>query len=55
LAFAFAASFTAPAAAQSAEPIKIGYGIALTGGLAPNGKSALLAQKIAAGVFRGRC
>jgi branched-chain amino acid transport system substrate-binding protein len=35
-----------PAAAQSGEPIKIGYGMALTGGLAPNGKSALLAQKI---------
>src|SRR5260370_13151527 len=36
----------APAAAQSGEPIKIGYGISQTGGLAPNGKSALLAQKI---------
>ena len=35
-----------PAAAQSGEPIKIGYGISQTGGLAPNGKSALLAQKI---------
>jgi len=35
-----------PAAAQTREPIKIGYGMALTGGLAPNGKSALLAQKI---------
>src|SRR6516225_2676058 len=34
------------AAAQRGEPIKIGYGMALTGGLAPNGKSALLAQKI---------
>src|SRR5580704_1866364 len=32
--------------AQSGEPIKIGYAIALTGPLAPNGKSALLAQKI---------
>jgi branched-chain amino acid transport system substrate-binding protein len=30
----------------SGEPIKIGYGISQTGGLAPNGKSALLAQKI---------
>ncbi|MGB8124916.1 MAG: amino acid ABC transporter substrate-binding protein, partial [Pseudolabrys sp.] len=46
LAFVVAATFTAPAAAQSREPIKIGYGMALTGGLAPNGKSALLAQKI---------
>jgi branched-chain amino acid transport system substrate-binding protein len=36
----------APAAAQSGEPIKIGFSMALTGGLAPNGKSALLAQKI---------
>jgi branched-chain amino acid transport system substrate-binding protein len=35
-----------PAAAQSGEPIRIGYSMALTGGLAPNGKSALLAQKI---------
>ena len=34
------------AAAQRGEPIKIGYSMALTGGLAPNGKSALLAQKI---------
>ena len=33
-------------AAPSDEPIKIGYGISQTGGLAPNGKSALLAQRI---------
>jgi branched-chain amino acid transport system substrate-binding protein len=32
--------------AQTGEPVKIGYSMALTGGLAPNGKSALLAQKI---------
>ena len=32
-----------PAAAQE---IKIGFGMAMTGGLGPNGKSALLAQKI---------
>jgi branched-chain amino acid transport system substrate-binding protein len=38
--------FATPAAAQAGEPIKIGYSVALTGGLAPNGKSALLAQKI---------
>jgi branched-chain amino acid transport system substrate-binding protein len=37
---------TAPASAQSGQPIKIGYSMALTGGLAPNGKSALLAHKI---------
>ena len=36
----------APASAQSGEPIKIGYSMALTGGLGPNGQSALLAQKI---------
>ena len=36
----------AQAQALSAEPLKIGYGIAQTGGLAANGKSALLAQKI---------
>jgi branched-chain amino acid transport system substrate-binding protein len=46
LAFVVAALFAAPAAAQTGEPIKIGYSMALTGGLAPNGKSALLAQKI---------
>jgi branched-chain amino acid transport system substrate-binding protein len=34
------------ASAQSGNPIKIGYGISQTGGLAPNGKSALLAQRI---------
>src|SRR5438552_16525549 len=36
----------APAGAQTGEPIKIGYSMAMTGGLGPNGKSALLAQKI---------
>jgi branched-chain amino acid transport system substrate-binding protein len=52
LACAFAAPvacallFAGAAWAQSGEPIKIGYSMALTGGLAPNGKSALLAQKI---------
>jgi branched-chain amino acid transport system substrate-binding protein len=34
------------AAAQSGQPIKIGFSIAQTGGLAPNGKPALLAHKI---------
>src|SRR5215813_8144348 len=38
--------FAGAAWAQSGDPIKIGYGISQTGGLAPNGKSALLAQKI---------
>jgi branched-chain amino acid transport system substrate-binding protein len=32
--------------AQSKEPIKIGFSMALTGGLAPNGKQALLGAKI---------
>jgi len=36
----------ARAQAPSGEPIRIGFSMALTGGLAPNGKSALLAQKI---------
>ncbi len=39
----------APGQAQaqaSDQPIRIGYGISQTGGLAPNGKSALLSQKI---------
>ena len=35
-----------PAAAQTKEPIKIGFSMAMTGGLGPNGQSALLAQKI---------
>ena len=34
------------AAAQSGAPIKIGFNMAMTGGLAANGKSALVAQKI---------
>jgi len=34
------------AAAQTGEPLKIGYSLALSGGLGPNGRSALLAQKI---------
>ena len=46
LALTAATLVAAPAAAQSGEPIKIGFSMALTGGLAPNGKSALLAQKL---------
>jgi branched-chain amino acid transport system substrate-binding protein len=34
------------AAAQSGAPVKIGFSMAMTGGLAANGRSALLAQKI---------
>jgi len=36
----------AASVARSAEPITIGFGMALTGGLAPNGKAALLAMQI---------
>jgi branched-chain amino acid transport system substrate-binding protein len=35
-----------PAAAQSAQPLKIGFSMSLTGPLAPNGKQALLGAKI---------
>src|SRR5215831_6113859 len=50
----------APSIAQSNEPIKIGFSLALTGPLAPNGKQALLGAKIwqeeinAAGGLLGR-
>ena len=37
---------TAPAQTPSGEPIKIGFGMSLTGPLAANGKSSLLAMKI---------
>jgi branched-chain amino acid transport system substrate-binding protein len=40
------AFFPTSSAPQTGEPVKIGYSMALTGGLAPNGRSALLAQKI---------
>jgi branched-chain amino acid transport system substrate-binding protein len=46
LASAMLCSASAQTQTLSGEPIKIGYGISQTGGLAPNGKSALLAQKI---------
>ena len=46
LALLAGAMLAGPASAQTREPIKIGFSMALTGGLAPNGKSALLAQKI---------
>src|SRR5437773_4032741 len=39
-------AWSLPAAAQSGNPIRIGYGMSQTGGLAPNGKSALLAQQL---------
>src|SRR5229473_7540955 len=40
-----AATDAGPASAQ-AKPLTIGFGMALTGGLAPNGKAALLAMQI---------
>jgi len=40
------AALTVPAAAQSAPPIKIGFSMALTGGLAGGGKAALLAYQL---------
>jgi hypothetical protein len=46
LAMLMAAIAAGPACAQSGAPIKIGYSMSLIGGLAPNGKSALLAQRI---------
>src|SRR5436190_21268787 len=54
------ASLPTIASAQSGEPIKIGFGMALTGPLAANGKQALLGMKIweeetnAAGGLLGR-
>jgi branched-chain amino acid transport system substrate-binding protein len=45
-AFAVSAHLAAPANAQSGEPIKIGFSMALTGPLAPNGKQALLGMQI---------
>ena len=41
-----ALAFAPGAVGQSKEPIKIGSSMAMTGGLGPNGKSALLAWKI---------
>src|SRR6266852_8656917 len=43
-AFALVLGLAAPA--QAADPIKLGFGMALTGGLAGNGKAALLALQI---------
>src|SRR5215475_8905228 len=46
LALSVAVTTVGRASAQSGAPIKIGYSMSLTGGLAPNGRSALLAQQI---------
>jgi branched-chain amino acid transport system substrate-binding protein len=40
------ATLAGSARAQDKKPLTIGFGMALTGGLAPNGKSALLAMQI---------
>jgi branched-chain amino acid transport system substrate-binding protein len=40
------ATLAVTASAQTGQPIRIGSSMAMTGGLGPNGKSALLAQKI---------
>ena len=42
----FALAAAGPAAAQSKEPIKIGFSMSLTGPLSPNGKQALLGLQI---------
>lgn len=47
LAVAGAAASVAGRANAQAKPLTIGFGMALTGGLAPNGKAALLAMQIA--------
>jgi branched-chain amino acid transport system substrate-binding protein len=43
---AAAVSLLAPAPARAADPIRIGFGMSLTGPLSANGKSSLLAMKI---------
>ena len=44
--FATAAMLASLAVAHAENPITIGFGMALTGGLAPNGKAALLAMQV---------
>src|SRR5262245_63280315 len=46
LTVAAGATFVGAATAQNKEPIKIGFSMALTGPLSPNGKQALLGMKI---------
>ena len=46
VAFAACAMFAISANAQSKEPIKIGFGMALTGPLAANGKMSLVAMQV---------
>src|SRR6195256_341953 len=54
LAVAGAATGLAGTANAQAKPFTIGFGMALTGGLAPNGKAALLAMQIAGEGIHGR-
>ena len=42
----FALSFTLAGSARAADPIKVGFSMALTGAVAPNGKQNLLALEI---------
>jgi branched-chain amino acid transport system substrate-binding protein len=46
LALVAVAAFGAAATAQAADPIKIGFSVSLTGGLASSGKAHLLSQQI---------
>ncbi len=46
LALSLAAAGALASAARAAEPLKIGFGMALTGGLAVNGKPSLLAMQL---------
>ncbi len=46
LAVSIVASATFPSAVRAAEPIKIGFSMTLTGGLAAAGKAALVAMEI---------
>jgi branched-chain amino acid transport system substrate-binding protein len=46
VAAALSTALAGTAAAQTANPIKVGFGMALTGGLAGNGKAALISMQI---------
>src|SRR4051812_37826158 len=54
LALAGAATGLAGTARAQGKPITVGFGMALTGGLAPNGKAALLAMQIAPEAINAR-
>ncbi|MGH7094860.1 MAG: ABC transporter substrate-binding protein, partial [Stellaceae bacterium] len=46
IALAVTAALSLPPSARAAEPLTIGFDIEETGGLAPNGRAALLAMQI---------